>query len=187
MRYDLKSFVELDCDDIDVIKNKTLTFIKKTVGVEKPHIPWIFLNLKELLNAVPEYVFYFKTHKLIPRHSACTILYEDLSLHIDTPPIIAKMNFPIYNTQGWTNKWYTSEIKMIDTLQYAKDPLGFDNLNTNNLNKNDLILLTELQNFSKPIILNSQQLHSVEKTYQSQMPRIITSFTFYNDPWELLL
>lgn len=186
MRYDLKSFIELDCDNISIIKYKTLEFIKSNVGLEKPQIPWIFLDLKKVLNFVPEFVLYFKQQKLFPRQCACTILYNDLPLHVDAPPIIAKMNFPILNTQGWSNKWYKTDDAILNNLEYKKDPLGFDNLDISKLNIGDLQLQTELNDFENPIIFNSQQLHNVEKTCSAKVPRIMITFTFLNDPWELL-
>lgn len=187
MRYDLKSYKELHCDNIDIIAEKSLKFIEETVGLDKQEIPWVFLNTKEVLNSVPEFLVYFKQYKLLPRDCACTILHDTLSIHIDTLPIIAKMNFPILNTTGWINRWYTANDKILNSLPTKKDPLGFDVPDVSSIRKENLEIVSELKDFKTPIILNSRQLHSVEKINALNVPRIMLTFTFFNDPWELLI
>ena len=186
MRYDLKSFVELECAAMDLIASKTLRYIKRTMGLDERKVAWIFLDKKEVLAEVPEYLDYFKQYKLIPRECACTILYNDLVLHIDTPPVVAKMNFPIYNTSGWANRWYTTTSDLLESLPFKRDALGFDNVDTTSLKMEEIALISEHKNFTKPILLNSQQLHSVEKLNNVEVPRVMLTFTFLNDPWEML-
>lgn len=186
MRYDLKSFVELECDIMDLLASKTLNYIKKTIGLSERKIAWVFLDTKEILKEIPEYMYYFKQHKLVPNGSACTILHNNLGLHIDTLPVVAKMNFPIHNTVGWANRWYTATDKLLESLPFKKDSLGFDNVDTTGLKMEELELLSEHKNFKKPILLNSQQLHSVEKLDKGVAPRVMMTFTFLNDPWEML-
>ena len=38
----------------------------------------------------------------------------------------------------------------------------------------------------QPIVFNSQIEHSVEKTTATEVPRIVASFTFYNEPLKCL-
>lgn len=186
MRYDLKSFVECECDTLDVIASKTLAYIDRTISLKERETPWVFLDHKEVLKEIPEYIEYFKKNKLLPQGCACTILYENLPLHIDAPPIIAKMNFPILNTAGWANRWYASDLNKLNSLPPKNDPLGLDNVDVSSLKKEDLTLIADYSNFVKPIILNSQQLHSVERLGNTQVPRVMMTFTFKNDPWERL-
>jgi len=186
MRYDLKSFVELECDNVGIIANKTVAYLEKTIGFGERKVPWVFLNLKEVLSAIPDYITYFKKHKLLPRGCACTVLHKDLSLHIDALPVIAKMNFPILNTSSWSNRWYSCDMDLLASLPEKKDPLGLDNLDVSSIKNEELTLIAECANFNQPIILNSQQLHSVERTSDSIVPRVMMTFTFVNDPWELL-
>ena len=72
-------------------------------------------------------------------------------------PVVAKINFPVINAQGWANRWY----------------------------ENDQ-LVSELLNMEYPIVFNSQIEHSVEKTTVTEIPRIVASFTFHNEPLNLL-
>lgn len=184
MRYDLKSFVELTFNKTDVVAEKAFNYIEKNVGIEEKSVPWIFLDINAVLKEVPEVLDLFRLYKLKPRSCACTILYKDLGLHMDTPPVIAKINFPIANTEGWSNRWYYSN--KLELLENKKDRLGFENINTDSLTPDDLTLIAEHSNFKQPIVLNSLQLHNVEKLVASKTPRIMLTFTFFNDPWELL-
>jgi hypothetical protein len=120
---------------------------------------WHFVDCKKLLDRVPELVDFFKQYKLLPRHAAVTIVSENKHLpkHIDELPVIAKINIPVLNTQGWANRWY----------------------------ENDQ-LVAELLDMEQPIVFNSQIEHSVEKTTAIEIPRIVASFTFHNEPTELL-
>jgi len=80
-----------------------------------------------------------------------------LPRHIDQLTVVAKMNFPVINTKGWANRWYV-----------------------------DNKLVAELQDMPTPLVFNSQIEHSVERTTAIKIPRIVASFTFYNEPLHLL-
>jgi hypothetical protein len=102
---------------------------------------------------------FFKTNKLVPRHAAITIVTESdhLPMHIDEPPVIAKINFPVRNTEGWANRWFD----------------------------NDKVI-AELLDMKQPIVFNSQIAHSVDKITATELPRLVASFTFYNEPLKWL-
>jgi hypothetical protein len=71
--------------------------------------------------------------------------------------VIAKINFPVSNTTGWANRWYIN---------------------------NELV--AELLDMAQPIVFNSQIEHSVEQTTTAEVPRIVASFTFHNEPLKWL-
>lgn len=120
---------------------------------------WHFIDLRSLLSAVPALKEYFQDLKLIPRHSAVTMVFDNKSLpvHSDEPPVIAKINMPVINTKGWINLWWDHD-KIVD----------------------------KLADMDCPIVFNSQIPHSVEREESAQAPRIVASFTFFNEPLELL-
>jgi len=156
----MKAYVELPCKDIEIISEKIYNFLKTVPGLlTTENFGWNFIDCRLVLTQVPELVDFFKQHKLIPRHAAITIVKESWHLpqHIDELPVIAKMNLPVINTSGWANRWY----------------------------KND-IMIAELLDITQPVIFNSQITHSVEKTTATLLPRIVASFTFYNEPVHLL-
>ena len=108
-----------------------------------------------MLDSAPELFNYFKKNKLVPRHAAVTIITDNTHLgrHIDEKPVVAKINFPVSNTIGWANRWYSNDE-----------------------------LVAELMDMMQPIVFNSQIEHSVEKTTATEVPRIVASFTFHNEP-----
>ena len=156
----VKPFVILPCDDISIISAGIYKFLQdKTDLLEGEHFGWNFIDCKQLLVSVPELLEFFKQLKLVPRHAAVTIVAtsEHLPKHIDEPPVIAKINIPVSNTQGWANRWYVDDR-----------------------------LVGELLDMSQPCVFNSEIIHSVEKTTAIVVPRIVASFTFHNEPIELL-
>jgi hypothetical protein len=155
----MKYFVELECNDIDVISLGIYKFIKEQGILENAKFGWNFIDCKQLLSHNPELVNFFKLHKLLPRHAAITVVTESRHLpkHVDELPVIAKINIPVINTRGWANRWYVN-----DTV------------------------VAELMDMQLPIVFNSQIEHSVDLVDAEQLPRVIASFTFYNEPMDLL-
>jgi len=156
----MKCYVELPCNNIEIISKEIYQFIKeKTDILNTTAYGWHFVDCKKLLNDAPKLFDYFKKNKLVPRHAAVTIITNNthLARHIDEPAVIAKINFPVSNTKGWANRWYVDDI-----------------------------LVAELLDMSQPIVFNSQIEHSVEQTIASEIPRIVASFTFYNEPLKWL-
>jgi hypothetical protein len=156
MRY----YVELPCDNMKTISAGIYNFLQtKTDLLNTEQFGWHFIDCKQLLDHVPELLDFFKHHKLVPRHAAVTIVTENehLPRHIDELPVVAKINMPVLNTQGWANRWYE-----------------------------DSQLVAELLDMESPIVFNSQVEHSVEKTTATKIPRIVASFTFHNEPLDLL-
>jgi hypothetical protein len=155
----MKCFVELECKDIDKISSNIYEFLKNQGLLDTIKFGWNFVDCKELLKNNKELVEFFKEQKLIPRHSAVTRVEDNSHLpkHIDELPVIVKINIPVINTTGWANRWYIN---------------------------NEMV--AELLDMKQPIAFNSQIVHSVEKLSDSSLPRIIASFTFYNEPLHLL-
>jgi hypothetical protein len=155
----MKYFVELECNDIDVISANIYKFIKDEGVLDNINYGWNFVDCKRLLSQNTELVNFFKLHKLLPRHAAITVVTESSHLprHIDELPVIAKINIPVINTRGWANRWYVN-----DTV------------------------VAELMDMQLPIVFNSQIEHSVDLINAEQLPRVIASFTFHNEPMDLL-
>ena len=157
----MKCYVTLPTDNMLVIARGIYGYLQQNPGIltTTDNHAWRFVNCKELISAVPGLLDFFRQHNLIPRHAAVTVITDDgqLPVHIDEPPVVAKINMPVINTQGWANRWY----------------------------ENDK-LIAELLDMDQPVVFNSQIAHSVERTTATIVPRIVASFTFHNDPQELL-
>ena len=156
----MKYYVELPCNNIKTISAGIYNFLQtKTNLLNIKQFGWHFIDCRQLLDHVPELLDFFKQNKLMPQHAAITIVSENghLPKHIDELPVIAKINMPVLNTQGWANRWYENSQ-----------------------------LVAELLDMNQPIVFNSQVEHSVEKTTAIEIPRIVASFTFHNEPLDLL-
>lgn len=156
----LKYFVELPCDNVQDISHEIYTFLQaQTDLINSSRFGWNFVDCKSLLHSAPRLLEFFQIHKLVPRHAAITIVENNnhLPRHTDELPVIAKINFPIINVEGWANRWYENNQ-----------------------------LVAELLDMPLPIVFNSQVEHSVERTTATKLPRIIASFTFHNEPLDLL-
>ena len=77
--------------------------------------------------------------------------------HVDDPPVIAKINFPVLNTKDTYNVWFDDKGNEIDRVECTK-----------------------------PIVLRSNILHTVEIGKNAKYPRIQFSFCFYSEPLHLL-
>ena len=115
-----------------------------------------------------------------------TVLYEDLPLHIDTLPMIAKINFPIHNTKGWVNRWYNVSEDDLARLPLTQNQFGDEQEDTSSLDPNKLLILAEIHDLDTPIVFHSRIPHSVIKLTPEELPRIVASFTFINQPLHLL-
>ena len=156
----MKSYVELKCENMSVISQGIYKFLQTQTNILISNQPgWHFVDCTKLLKSVTELAEYFQQLKLYPRHSAVTIVVNDDSLprHIDELPVVAKINMPVLNTKGWSNRWFDGD-QLID----------------------------ELVDQDQPIVFNSQIPHSVVQIGEVNVPRIVASFTFHNEPLELL-
>jgi len=156
----MKSYVELKCENMLSISQGIYKFLQTQTNILiLNQSGWHFVDCPTLLKFVPELAKYFQQLKLYPRHSAVTIVKDNNSLprHVDELPVIAKINMPVLNTKGWCNRWFDGD-QIIDEL------VGQD----------------------QPIVFNSQIPHDVVQIGKVEIPRIVASFTFYNEPLELL-
>lgn len=183
----MKPYAELECDDLDIIQRDIYNFLlDQTELGSTDYKNWQFLETKKLITATPRLAKFFLKYKLYIRNAAVTVLYEDLPLHLDEPPMVAKINIPIQNTQGWVNRWYDVSKEVIEQLPKIHNQFGNAQEDVNGLEVNTLPILTEIHDLNKPIVFHSRIPHSVIKLTATELPRIVASFTFINDPQHLL-
>ena len=183
----LKPFSILECDNVDIISIGLYNFIRDKTEISQSGISgWHFLNSKQVLNAVPELLQYFLDRKLYVRDSAITILDDDLALHIDPAPMIAKINFPVINTAGWVNRWYYVDESKFDLIPEVVTKFGHTTEDAQAISKEALSLAGEVYDMAKPMVFHSRIPHEVIKLNPTTTPRIIASFTFHNQPTHLL-
>lgn len=184
-----KPYVEIECADLGVISDKIYDFVNtKTQLLQDGATGWQFLDSKQLMTHVPELFKFFISHKLALRDSAVVILTEtgQLPLHMDPMPVIAKINLPVANTKGWTNYWYDMSDEQYAQLPTYTTQFGHTTELLKDVNPADLELVAEIHDLNKVIAFNSRLPHTVVKREDTNLPRIIASFTFKNEPLHLL-
>jgi len=185
MKY--KPYVELHCKNVKEISNEIYNFLRDHTDVLASNLfGWKFLNSKELLASSSSLKKFFTERKLYVRDSAITLIDKDFPLHIDPLPVIAKINFPVINTDGWTNCWYDIADKDFSQLPTYTTEFGHITEDVSKVSTDKLSLAAELKDMKMPIVFNSRMAHSVIKNNPLVLPRIIASFTFNNEPLDLL-
>jgi len=154
----------LECKNQKKIATELYDFLNKKNGpLHRTNLKfWNFLDKKEVYECLissPTLDEWLAELKLKVREISFTIFNEDIKTHphIDEPPVIAKLNFPILNTSDTYNVWFNDDNKEIDRVECTN-----------------------------PIILRSNVLHTVEIGTTAKYPRIQVSFCFYNEPLEYL-
>jgi hypothetical protein len=182
----LKPFALLKCDDMQIISDKIYEFCLQNGVIQDAG--WRFLDLKALLGAVPELMRFFTQHKLVPRSASITLVKNDnsLPLHVDELPVIAKINMPVRNTQGWVNRWYHLDAADLASCPVKVNQFGVTQEDVTQLPEEKFTLIAEVFDMNQPIVFNSRIPHSVVSNNPEQLPRIIASFTFLKDPVDLL-
>jgi len=185
----LKSYAHIDLprDEVEKISKEIYSYLlSRTDNLNGSNRGWQFLNTMDLLTSCQSLLGFFKNKKLLVRDSAVTILYDDLDLpmHIDEPGAVAKINFPILNTTGWVNNWFDISENVISCLpkklnQFGKEIVDFTNCPP-------AAILESLKDLTSPIVFNSSIPHNVRKLDHAESPRIVASFTFYNEPLQWL-
>ena len=180
----MKPYAEIPVDVTD-IANQIVDYISTNDSISLYEgSPWKFLDTRDLLVSCPALLYFFKQHKLLVKDSAITYITDtnDLPMHVDEKPVVAKMNFPVLNTKGWTNKWFT--VSDLESYPRIKNQFGSEVYDLSTATGQQL---TEYKDMPNPIVFNSSIPHSVERyADDAKSPRIIASFTFHKEPIEWL-
>ena len=183
----MKPYAELECDDLNIIQNDIYNFLSDQTELgSDDYKNWQFVETKKLIISSPKLAKFFLRHRLHVKNAAVTVLYDDLPLHLDALPMVAKINIPISNTQGWVNRWYDVSTEEIAKLPKTHNQFGSEQEDVSSLDANTLRVLSEIHDLAKPIAFHSRIPHSVIKLTATKLPRIVASFTFLNDPLHLL-
>lgn len=160
----MKSYHVLECAKQKQIAQELYSFLSNKNGpMERDNLKfWNFLNKKDLFNCLKKCMslsHWFETLELKVREASFTIYNNEIKTHphVDAPPVIAKINFPVLNTEDTYNVWFDKNKKEIDRVECVN-----------------------------PIVLRSDILHTVEIGKLAIFPRIQMSFCFYNEPLKFL-
>jgi hypothetical protein len=182
-----KPYAEMDCPELETISAELYNFIKNSTNILADDLrAWQFTDTKLLLSTSPTLTKYFLKNKLFVKHAAFMVLYNNLDLHIDPLPVIAKINFPVLNTTGWVNRWYSLSDEQLKECPVIIDSFGQSKEDISNIPLEEMDLIAEVHDMNKVLAFHSRLPHSVTKLENATMPRIIASFTFFNEPLDLL-
>lgn len=185
----MKPYQILDCDCLETIQNETVQFVTQHYNDiwTRPGL-WHKIDTRKYIAQKPQVLQWCKSQGLKIREISFTVVTQkqDVGLHIDEPPITAKINIPIRNTAYTFNRWYSVPDHILQDPQY-------DHVNTFGKQYKDFLhvdldqckLIAEYE-LHKPIVFNSQIAHSVHIGEQAQLPRLVMSCMLFNDVSELL-
>ena len=186
----MKPYYELQCSDVDQISHEVYEYLHSNTNLlDQTHDQeWHYLDRNSVIANCPTLLDFFKLYRLVPRDLAVTICYNDFAVHIDSPPVIAKINFPVLNTKNTVNRWYTMSDEDFQNLpkipDVAKD--GYYHEDMTNFPKERLTLMAEYHNMTNPIVFNSRIPHEVVMLGDNLTPRVVLSCTFANEPLRYL-
>jgi hypothetical protein len=158
----MKSYFILTCENQEKIAEGLYNFLEANDLIETANSFWNALTRQDVIKVIntnPDLMEWFSSMNLRVRDISWTIYSKQnkTSMHTDEPPVIAKINFPVLNTQDTYNIWFDKNKKEIDRTESTR-----------------------------PIVLRSNIPHTVEMGPNATYPRIQFSFCFYNEPLHLL-
>ena len=159
----MKSYFILDCEKQQKIADSLYGYYVGITANNKPKHFWTSLTRKQITDyfSIPnlEIKKWFDQLGLKVRDMSFTTYNNEIKTekHIDEAPVVAKINFPVLNTKGTYNVWFDNNGNEIDRVECTK-----------------------------PIVLRSDILHTVEVGKNANYPRVQFSFCFYDEPLHLL-
>jgi hypothetical protein len=181
----LKPYAVIDCAQQETIAEKTLEFIRKSTNLldRKDLELWNKINTGALLKEVPEINMFYKSLGLKIKEIAFTVWNskDDVVLHIDELPVIAKINFPILNTQHTYNEWYTVPDHLFESVQPVVNSFGTKYYNLSSIDLHQCTKIGEIE-LTNPVVFNSQLPHKIRIGADAQFPRIVMTCMFFNQP-----
>ena len=159
----MKSYFILNCPEQQAIADSLYDYYTVLKAQKNVESFWNSLNRQQIQDyfSIPNLKInkWFDQLGLRVRDMSFTIYNEQIKtdIHTDALPVIAKINFPVLNTQDTYNVWFDQNGKEIDRVECVK-----------------------------PIVLRSDIPHTVEVGSSAKFPRLQFSFCFYKEPINLL-
>ena len=188
----LKPYHQLECPDElqKIISDKAVDFLKTKTDLfsrlDKLSL-WNKLNSVDFIRHVPELVKYFQSFNLKLREVSVTVCHSktDAGLHIDELPVTVKINFPILNTQGSRNIWYSVPDNIMSQVTPIINSFGTAYYNLGSVDLTKCKKLADIE-VVKPVVFNSQIPHMVDITNCLAYTRLVLTCMFFNEPVDFL-
>jgi len=173
MRY----YNKIDLDNIDIIIEKSLNYVKLQTDVylRKKDASFYWLNASELLEACPEINQSFSKFGLTCNYAAVYITYKksDATIHVDDYYHKARINIPLLNCKGSFTNFY-SNVKFEKVInEFTKCPY----LRV----VNDDYKLEDRVEIDQATVILTSEAHMVDMNI-AESPRIALTLGFDKDP-----
>lgn len=188
----LKPFYTLDCDPElqQTISDRVVEFLRTQTdlfdNLDNRSL-WNKLDTQALVLAVPELARYFQTFGLKMKEVAVTVCNskKNATLHIDELPVTAKINFPILNTKGSRNLWYSVPKKLMLQVDPIINEFGAAYYDLASIDLDNCKKIAEVE-INKPVVFNSQIPHMIDLSNCQAFPRLVLTCMFFNEPVDFL-
>ena len=176
----MKTYHNIECDCLEKIQEESLQWINTHTDLltNAPQF-WNKIDSKLFLLQNPTLVKFCLDKKLSIREVAVLITTNDVTLHVDEGPVVAKLNVPLKNTKDTFTEWY--EVPEINDIVSVESPFGNPFLDLQNVDLNKCKKINEVE-LVAPVIFNSSIPHRVRVDSKSKEPRVVLSCMFFKEP-----
>lgn len=100
---------ELPCDNYNEINQEILNWIEANSELMTTTEFWNPIDIKDLLSSCPMFQEWIISNRLFIKTIAVTIgkIISCCPVHVDTPPARFKLSWPVKNTAGSYNRWFS--------------------------------------------------------------------------------
>jgi hypothetical protein len=172
----MKLYKKLSCPDYQTINQQVLDFVMAQNLIENSQHFWNPINTLDFVRSVPEFQSWLATHNLQLHSLAVTMGFNTAccGIHIDTPPAVNKLSWPILNTKNTYNRWFTSKSSSVS-------------IKINELGGQSYLNAHELEEIGRmevvdPCIINAGIPHDVWFAEPAVFPRIGLQCMLFQEP-----
>ncbi len=183
----LKCFHPLECSELENIQNQVLAHLNELYDFSdqtslKTDL-WLKIDSLLLLKKSPLLIKWTQGLGLKIRETALTVVNNmaGAGLHIDEPPVTAKINFPLLNYQNVINEWWTVPESIMQKQQPKINQFGSPYYSLGHIDLSMCTKIAEVE-MSGPIVFNSQIPHRVVPRDGCNFPRVVLTCMFYKQP-----
>lgn len=187
----MKPFCLLPCNNLLEIQHQSMQWLTKyyDLGDQSSLATslWLKIDFKNFLHQSPELMKWFSALKLFPSEVAVTVVnsYDGAGLHVDEPPVTAKINIPVFNYTNVYNEWYDVPESEFERVGTAINSWGKEYYDLRQVNLNKCKCIGRVQP-DMPIVFNSQIPHRVVCDPGARFPRVMLTCMFYKEPIQYL-
>lgn len=109
-------YKELPCDNYEAINDEILKFVLPNFNIEHPDDFWNPISVVDFVRHTPLFQQWLRQQGIKIKTLAVTIgTHPNCCLtHVDTPPAVYKLSWPIQNTKTTWNRWFVPTTENCD-------------------------------------------------------------------------